>query len=181
MGSFLGLIQSSSDQRVSRSSCPNAISGFPKWIRYPLALALVSCAAMAQAKTATTATLAITSSGSTVSTVSAGTVITLTATVKAGATAVSPGLVNFCDANATYCEDVHIIGSAQLTSSGSAVFKFRPGIGSRSYKAVFVGTNTDCWLNKNVTMLPGTNWMASSSPTTRSARPSPLKSAAVTP
>jgi hypothetical protein len=67
-------------------------------------------------------------------------VVTLTATVKAGATAVTVGQVNFCDASATYCTDIHILGTAQLTSAGTAVYKFRPGIGSHSYKAVFLGT-----------------------------------------
>jgi hypothetical protein len=65
------------------------------------------------------------------------------ATVLAGATPVTHGLVNFCDATASYCEDVHTVGSAQLTSAGTAIFKFRPGSGSRSYKALFVGTNTN--------------------------------------
>ena len=72
----------------------------------------------------------------------AGTVVTLTARVTAGGANVSPGQVNFCDATATYCIDVHILATAQLTSSGTATYKFRPGMGSHSYKAVFVGTNS---------------------------------------
>src|SRR6202000_1816165 len=52
------------------------------------------------------------------------------------------GLVKFWDAAATYCEDFHILGTAQVTSTGTAVFKFRPATGSHSYKAVFVGTKT---------------------------------------
>jgi len=94
------------------------------------------------AQTATTTTLTVTSGGSAVTTVAARTVITLTATVAAGPTPVTPGTINFCDATAAHCADIHIVGTAQLTSSGTAVFKFRPGIGSRSYKAVFVGTKT---------------------------------------
>jgi hypothetical protein len=39
--------------------------------------------------------------------------------------------------------DIHLLGSAQLTSAGTAVYRFRPGIGSHSYKAVFVPTNVD--------------------------------------
>ncbi len=97
----------------------------------------------AVAQTATTTTLSITSSGSAVTSVASGTVVTLTATVIAGSTPVTQGLVNFCDATATYCEDFHIVGTAQLTSAGTAVFKFRPAIGSHSYKAVFVGTKTN--------------------------------------
>jgi hypothetical protein len=89
---------------------------------------------------ATTTTLTITSGGSAVTTVVSGTVVTLTAAANAGASAISVGQVNFCDATATYCTDIHLLGSAQLTSAGTATFKFRPGIGNHSYKAVFVGT-----------------------------------------
>jgi Bacterial Ig-like domain (group 3) len=94
------------------------------------------------AQTATTTTLAVTSGSSAVTSVASGAVVTLTATVVAGSTPVTPGQVKFCDATATYCEDFHIVGTAQLTSSGTATFKFRPTVGSHSYKAVFVGTNT---------------------------------------
>ena len=58
----------------------------------------------------------------------AGTVVTLTAQVTAGDANVSPGQVNFCDATAAYCMDIHILATAQLTSSGTATYKFRPGI-----------------------------------------------------
>jgi hypothetical protein len=67
-------------------------------------------------------------------------VVTLTATVTAGTTPVSPGQVKFCDATAAHCEDIHIVGFAQLTSAGTAVVRFRPGVGSHSYNAVFLGT-----------------------------------------
>ncbi len=90
----------------------------------------------------TTTTLTITSSGSAVSTVASGTVVTLTATVTAGTTPVTTGRVNFCDASAKYCEDIHILASAQLTRAGNAIVNFRTGTGSHSLKAVFVGTTT---------------------------------------
>jgi hypothetical protein len=90
--------------------------------------------------TATTTTLAVTSGGSPVSTVISPAVVTLTATVKAGTTAISPGVVTFCDASASYCTDIHLLGTAQLTSAGTASMKFVPGPGSHSYKAVFAGT-----------------------------------------
>jgi len=77
-----------------------------------------------------------------VTSVKAGSVVTLTATVEAGTTEVKQGQVNFCDAKAAYCTDVHILGTAQLTSSGMATYMFRPAIGSHRYKAVFVGTNS---------------------------------------
>ncbi|MGB6827183.1 MAG: FG-GAP-like repeat-containing protein [Terracidiphilus sp.] len=106
-----------------------------------LSIALLASAPHAGATPAPTATtLAITSGGSAVTTVTSGTVVTLTATVLAGTTPVTVGQVKFCDASATYCEDIHIVGTAQLTSAGSATYKFRPGVGSHSYSAVFVGT-----------------------------------------
>jgi hypothetical protein len=78
-----------------------------------------------------------------VTTVASGSVVTLTATVNSGAGAVTTGLVNFCDATAAYCTDIHIVGMAQLTSTGAATLTFVPGIGSHSYKAVFVGTTSN--------------------------------------
>jgi hypothetical protein len=108
-----------------------------------LALAWMLAASWpAMAATATTTTLAVTSGGSAVTTVASGTVVTLTATVAAGTAPVTLGQVNFCDATAAHCEDIHIVGTAQLTGAGIAVFKFRPGVGSHSYKAVFAGTNS---------------------------------------
>jgi hypothetical protein len=89
---------------------------------------------------ATTTTLAVTSGGSAVTTVTSGSVVTLTATVKAGTSAVTIGQVNFCDATATYCTNIHLLATAQLTNAGNATFKFRPGVGNHSYKAVFRGT-----------------------------------------
>jgi hypothetical protein len=44
---------------------------------------------------------------------------------------------------AKYCTDIHLLGTAQLTSAGTATLKLRPGIGSHSYKAVFVGTTAN--------------------------------------
>jgi hypothetical protein len=64
--------------------------------------------------------------------------VTLTATVASGATAVTNGAVNFCDATATFCTDVHLLGTAQLTSAGTAAINLRPGIGSHSYLAKFL-------------------------------------------
>jgi hypothetical protein len=94
----------------------------------------------AQALTATTTTLTVTDGGA-VKTVTSGTVVTLTARVEAGSTAISPGQVRFCDATAKYCTDIHVLALAQLTKAGTAAFKFIPGPGSHSYKAVFLGTN----------------------------------------
>ncbi len=91
---------------------------------------------------ATTSTLAVTSVGSAATSVAAGSEVTLTATVVAGATPVTVGQVNFCVATAAHCTDIHLLGSAQLGKSGTAVFKFTPGVGSQTYKAVFLGTTS---------------------------------------
>jgi len=84
----------------------------------------------------TITTLSVTSGGNAVTTVASGSVVTLTATVMAGGTPVTPGQVNFCDATAKFCTDIHLLGTTQLTANGTATLKFRPGVGSHSYKAV---------------------------------------------
>ncbi|RXH55936.1 EF hand domain/PKD domain protein [Granulicella sibirica] len=88
----------------------------------------------------TSTLLAITSSGAPVATVTSGSVVTLTATVASGTDQVAPGQVKFCDANAATCADSHLLGTAQLTSAGTATLKFIPGIGVYNYKAIFLGT-----------------------------------------
>jgi hypothetical protein len=109
-----------------------------------LGLAAIACggwwSAVAQTKTATSTTLAVTSGTTAVTTATSGSVITLTATVTAGSTPLTVGQVNFCDALAKACADIHLLGLAQLTSAGTAVMKFRPGPGSHQYKAVYAGT-----------------------------------------
>src|SRR5271156_3316224 len=94
------------------------------------------------AAAATTTALTVTREGSDVTSVAAGTIVTLTATVVSGSTPVNPGQVRFCDASAEYCEDSALLATAQLTSAGIATYKFRPGAGSHSYQAVFVGTGS---------------------------------------
>lgn len=122
----------------------SALLWFPKFLvlRFGTLVAvsvLISLNAWASTPTTTTLTL---SSGSTATTsVKAGAVVTLTANVAAGGTPVSPGLVKFCDATAGYCSDMHLLGTAQLTASGTATLKFVPGIGSHSYNAIFAGTH----------------------------------------
>jgi hypothetical protein len=108
---------------------------------FAVSLGLAPQAAAAPA--ATTTTLAITSLGAPASSVNWKSVVTLTATVQAGTAPVTVGLVDFCDATAAHCTDIHLLGSAQLTSAGTAVLSLTPAVGSHSYKAVFVGTKTD--------------------------------------
>jgi len=100
-------------------------------------------AVLAGAAQPTTTTLTVTSGGSAVTTVSSGAVVTLTATVASGGAAVTRGQVLFCVATAAHCEDIHILGTSQLTMAGTATLNFRPGVGSHSYKAVFAGTTND--------------------------------------
>ena len=88
----------------------------------------------------TTTTLAMTSGGSPVTSVSAKTAITLTATVTANGAVESPGQVQFCDASATYCTDIHLLGLAQLNAAGVATLTFIPGVGTHHYYAQFLGT-----------------------------------------
>jgi trimeric autotransporter adhesin len=96
----------------------------------------------AQTKTATTTTLTQTAGGQAVTTVSSGTAVKLTASVKAGTASITTGQVNFCDASAKFCKDVNILGTAQLTHAGTATLVLRPGIGTHSYKTVFLGTQS---------------------------------------
>jgi hypothetical protein len=87
---------------------------------------------------ATSTTLSVTSGGSTVTSVTPGTAVLLTANVSAGTTPVTAGQVNFCDASAPHCTDIHVVGSTALNSSGTATFKLVPGPGAHSYRAQFV-------------------------------------------
>ncbi len=89
----------------------------------------------------TSTSLSLTASGAPITSVNLGTTVTATATVSTGSTSLTTGQVNFCDATALYCDSIHRLGSAQLTSSGTAVLRFVPGIGSHSIKAVFMASN----------------------------------------
>jgi hypothetical protein len=88
--------------------------------------------------TPTTTTLAISAT-----TVAYQTPITLTATVTAGNSPISAGLVLFCEATAKFCENNSALGIAQLTfPAATASVKIGSGpIGNHSYKAVFRANN----------------------------------------
>jgi trimeric autotransporter adhesin len=126
-------------QTVAGLKVPARLSSY----RCALAIACLACCGWPEpvrAAQASATTLSLTSGGNAVSSVAGGTVVTLTATVQAGATTLNLGQVNFCDATAASCTDIHLVGTVQLTSAGTAVLHFRPGPGSHSYKAVFLGT-----------------------------------------
>jgi hypothetical protein len=96
-------------------------------------------AAFAAPPAATTTTLTISATS-----VPYQTPIILTATVTSNGSPITAGLVLFCDATATYCENNSALGIAQLTSPGAtASVKVGSGpIGSHSYKAVFRANNS---------------------------------------
>ena len=75
-------------------------------------------------------------------TVSAGSLVSFRASVSSGGNAVSRGLVLFCNAEATYCEDLNILGQAQLTSDGSASINLILPIGPHNIRAQFRGTTS---------------------------------------
>ncbi|WP_175528955.1 FG-GAP repeat domain-containing protein [Granulicella pectinivorans] len=76
-----------------------------------------------------------------ITTVASGTPIALTATVSTtGGILSGLGLVNFCDASAAHCTDIHLLGTASAVA-GVATLRFVPASGVRSYKAVFMPTH----------------------------------------
>lgn len=111
-----------------------------------VAIALLFAPHASLAQSATQTTLSITSGGSPAITVRQGTAVTLTATVSlaGGGAATAPGQVNFCEVGQqpTKCTDIRLLATAQLSSAGSAVYKFIPGPGTHTYQAIFLGTRT---------------------------------------
>jgi hypothetical protein len=121
------------------SSILSSISNYCAKVFFVLAMmaTLVSAAFAAPAATTTALTISATS-------VPYQTPIILTATVTSGGSPISAGLVIFCDATVTICENNSALGIAQLTFPGStASVKVGSGpIGSHSYKAVFRANNS---------------------------------------
>ena len=92
---YFDLMQSN---RKELDSVVIALRGF--WSRCLLSVLLLGgMAATVAAQTATTTNLTIVSGGIEQSTVSSGTAVKLSASVRAGSAAVSPGQVEFCDAS----------------------------------------------------------------------------------
>lgn len=128
-------------------SSPVATSRFlclagPIAYRLFLLLLLATGVSPAFASAASTTTiLVVTGPGGTPASVAAGTVVTLTASAQSGANAITRGQVDFCDATATYCTGSGLLGTAPLTSAGTAILRLRPSIGTHSYKAALVANN----------------------------------------
>lgn len=101
-------------------------------------MAVCGPAAPAGATNPTTTTLAVKSAGNAVTTVAAGSLVTLTASVTLAGSPVTPGQVDFCDATASDCVGIHLLGSVQLVPGGAASMSLVPGIGSHSYQAIFL-------------------------------------------
>ncbi len=89
--------------------------------------------------TATSTALAVTPSLS----VQAGTAVTLTATVTRNGNAVTPGVVNFCDASATQCSGSALLGTAQLDATGKASITLLLPAGTHLVQAAFAGNGSD--------------------------------------
>jgi hypothetical protein len=102
--------------------------------------ALFTIAAAALAQTPSSTSLAVQSAGANVTNINAGSTITLTAQVSAGAKPVFPGQLNFCDATVPACTDIHLLHAAQVNANGVATFRFIPGPGVHSFRAKFLGT-----------------------------------------
>jgi hypothetical protein len=98
---------------------------------------VLSTIAAASAQSATTTSLNVSPSNN----VSTGAIVTLTATVTAGTSAVTAGQVLFCNANATYCEDSAVLASVWITKSGTATLIKPFGLGTYNVQAVFKGTS----------------------------------------
>ncbi len=107
-----------------------------------VAFCLFAGAARHALASSSTTTFTVTAGGVSTNSVTPGTVVTLSASVLTNGVPVTRGQISFCDAHAPLCADIHLIGSAQLTSAGIATFRFIPGPGSHTYQAVFVGTTS---------------------------------------
>jgi Bacterial Ig-like domain (group 3)/FG-GAP-like repeat/FG-GAP repeat len=102
-------------------------------------MVLFAAPLFASASTPTTTTLTLSPSD----TVSAGTVVTLTASVSNPAP-VARGTVNFCNASMPVClKGDGLYGSAQLTSVGTASVKMIFGVGAHDIRAVFLATSAN--------------------------------------
>jgi FG-GAP-like repeat/Bacterial Ig-like domain (group 3) len=110
-------------------------------LAFALLFAVLGIVPAAFAQTPSVTTLALTAGGVAVTTVPSKTVVALTATVTANGAPARPGQVNFCDTS-PHCTDIHLLGTAQVTSAGTAVMKLAPGAGVHNYRAVFRGTNS---------------------------------------
>ena len=81
----------------------------------------------------------------------AGSVITLTATVTSGGVPLTAGQVKFCNASATYCDNGALLGTVWVTSSGTATLRRALPVGTTNVKAVFQVNNSYTTSSSSVT------------------------------
>ena len=100
-----------------------------------MSVLFLSTAALAANRTSTT--LAVSPASTT-----AGSVITLTATVTSGGAPLTSGQVVFCNATASFCDDSAVLGTVWVTKSGTATLRRTFAPGTTNVKAVFQATTT---------------------------------------
>ncbi len=115
----------------SRCSC-TSIDAWRGWVLFLAAICL-SCVRLDATPTPTRTTLEISPRHD----AQQRQPVTLTATVEAKGQPISPGIVTFCDAAAPFCEDAAVLGTAAVTSNGTASMKKIFGSGSHSVFALF--------------------------------------------
>jgi hypothetical protein len=132
-------------KRLSHRSPCFSVSTFINLCRtrsffFLMMLSIISPAAFGTTPTPTATVTSLTISATSVA---YQTPIILTATVTAGNSPITAGLVLFCEATAKYCENNSALGIAQLTfPAATASVKIGSGpIGNHSYKAVFRANN----------------------------------------
>ena len=101
----------------------------------PIRVGPVSWHSQSQNSSTTVTTLALSTTAA-----AAGTAVTVTAKVTSGSTAVTPGIVLFCDAGAPTCSGSALLATAVLNSQGTAARTLLLPVGSYPVKAVFQGT-----------------------------------------
>jgi len=131
---------------VSLADCCRANSMRLRQFLAVLSVVLLGPAVLAQSTTSTA--LSVTAGGNSVTTVKQGTAVTLTATVSiptTGGAATPPGQVQFCEVRQQplKCTDIRLLATEQLSSAGTASYKYFPGPGTHTYQAVFLGTHTE--------------------------------------
>jgi Big-like domain-containing protein/VCBS repeat protein len=160
---------------ASQSWCGKRADFFVRAVALTALLCVSVSVARAGATTQTTTTLAVAPGAS----VAAGIPVTLTATVTFTGSVTSgtltAGTVLFCNASAARCEDAAILGTAQLTSAGSATIKLTLGVGTHSilaaYQAdLFPGSVS---ASQTVTVTPNANYLTSTSIAASGTPPGP--------
>ena len=128
-----------SEQSKSAFCFQNLVHALARLIAALAVCGLLGAPSAHASVTATTTTLAI----SPASPVTAGTVVTLTATVRAAGLPIGGGgTILFCDTSQETCTGTAFVGTGQVTSAGTASIKLVPSIGSHTYYAIYLGDTT---------------------------------------